>query len=140
MNMKNKTKYLIILCVAATSCSTVLPPGLVTTQYPSGKTHLRYYVSDGVKNGPWEEYDETGNLMQSGSFFKDQQHGYFYEFISNRVVAVYKFEHDLNHGTSTTYFPDGSIQSQHRYEMGVWKGNTLYGEDGTKVQDITINQ
>ncbi len=88
--------------------------GLNTDYYSNGKEKMKGEIKDGLREGLWQAWYETGILWSEAEYVKG-----------------------INHGKSVTYFENGKIRYEGIYsngkKTGTWK---YYNEEGKLVKSI----
>jgi antitoxin component YwqK of YwqJK toxin-antitoxin module len=88
--------------------------GLNTDYYNNGKEKMKGVIKDGLREGLWQAWYETGVLWSEADYVKG-----------------------VNHGKSITYFENGKIRYEGTYnngkKIGIWK---YYDEEGKLVKTI----
>ena len=85
------------------------PDGIVTENYPNGKTMVEWNCSGGHLNGVSNMYFEDGTIKKKSNYTNDERDGVTY-----------------------TYFDNGNLASECRFDAGDLDGeHKFFNEDGT---------
>jgi antitoxin component YwqK of YwqJK toxin-antitoxin module len=89
----------------------------------------KWVYKNGVKEGLWEQYFDSGVLKARGVYVKNKLHGLVAFFHSNgRAAMTGVYENDLRNGTFTHFHEDGRMRLTLRYIKG-----DLHPSDRSKV-------
>ena len=95
-----------------------------------------------VKNGPYKQYYETGELRGEGNYFKGEEDGPYIEYGKDGKIykkGVYTRGRDSIDGLETRYYRNGQKQSEETYKDGNYDGlSTRWYENGQKQSEVTI--
>ena len=94
-------------------------------------TTLTTYV-DGIKNGPYFEFNDRGQIDLTANFKNDQYHGYYAKYRFSRPEETREYKDGQLHGVHRKYFQrDGKIQQEMTYANGQLEGPyRFYNEEG----------
>ena len=101
--------------------------------YSNGNQMSVFTYVNGIKHGPYSNFDYYGKKVISGAYLNDSQDGTWTWYYDNGAVeSVRKYVNGQLHGESIDYFKDGKLQNKYYYSNGNMTGNWLsYNEDGT---------
>jgi len=112
-----------VLCRAASAKE-------VDEKYPGGQTHVSYNVKDGLRDGPFTEFYESGNVKVKAFNKADQLTGgymTFFENGKNHVLARYHL--GRLHGRLTEFDKVGNVVRTAYYRDGMLAGPEVLSED-----------
>ncbi len=78
---------------------------------------ITYYI-DGVKNGPYIEMTESGNVKEKSWFVNDELQGERIVFNRTRVKEESFFVDNVLHGKRSLYYDNGKIQEEGNFVNG----------------------
>ncbi|HRH01611.1 MAG TPA: hypothetical protein PLN13_05505 [Bacteroidia bacterium] len=114
---KPKTDSVFTLQISNDSDPKMTEEGLNTDYYNNGKEKMKGVIKDGLREGLWQAWYETGVLWSEANYVKG-----------------------INHGKSVTYFENGKIRYEGMYtngqKTGIWN---YYDEEGKLVKTINNN-
>ncbi len=137
------------------------PEGEWNWYYDSGILQRKESFRDGLAEGLMSEYDELGNLITQGTYYKGLEDGdWFYELGDHREEGAYieglrdgewrsyyrdgtlkfkgKFIEDNPHGEHLWYWDNGKLKDKGNYIMGRKHGDWItYNYDGSVFLVIT---
>ena len=98
--------------------------------------HLREVVSfrDGLPDGNWETYYETGAVKISGNFSKGKRTGEWVESTpEGEIYRKIQYKENQYHG-DVRYYVNGYLQLTEHYQEGVQIGTTRHDEKGNALE------
>ena len=133
---------IILTLSLVTGCSEVkvnVGETLPDTEYPNGNKRTEYEVKDGLLQGKYVEYFESGSVMYEGQYEKGLRVGIWKEYAENGVLAEEnEMSADMYNGTQKVYHPNGQLavvgKAKEDVEEGEWwffglEGDTLKMEN-----------
>ena len=135
--MKRFAPFILLLI----SLSPVYGQEMVRVFYDEQQTILKeiYPTVNGKAEGTLKRFNEEGKLILLGNLKADQREGLFVELNPDTgdTLRTIPFQNNLKHGVSQTFFLDGTIRQELRYENDQIEGTVkTYFEDG-QLQDRT---
>jgi len=136
--------------------------GVWNWYYASGILHRKESFKNGLADGLLTEYDNLGNIITEGTFWRGQEDGsWFYEMGDHREEGEYiegmrdgewrsyftngdlkfkgKFIEDNPHGEHLWYWDNGKLKDKGTYIMGRKHGDWItYSYDGSPFLVITF--
>lgn len=93
--------------------------GLSRFYYPNGEPYeLKNYIN-GVQEGSWEKYNETGVLRLKGNYQAGEKNGKIFLYGDNgKVVTKGLYTNGHQDGDWVYYDPEGKIKKKETYKMG----------------------
>ncbi len=108
---------LLVVCILA-GCGGAPSDGIHYSYHPNGSVRTEYTYQNGVKEGPFREFDERGRVVFSGS-------------ITDGAVK----------GKKRVYYTEGALKSEEEYVDGFrWGESRLYFSNGRIQQQSFYNQ
>ena len=106
--------------------------GFVTENYPNGKPKLWKTIKDGITNGQWQEWLESGKLRYNAYWKDGKGHGLWQYFHDNGVLRYEEaYIMDIPNGISRAYYDNGQLKDDFFWlqgkKQGIW---TSYSETG----------
>jgi antitoxin component YwqK of YwqJK toxin-antitoxin module len=99
--------------------------------FPDGSFKSLYTFSNGVKNGPFTDWNETGFKKQKGTYVNDKLDGtYFRWFNHGEYSSITTYKDGVIHGVMRYYSPTGVITSEEYYFFGKLKFRFDYHDNG----------
>ena len=135
--MKRFAPFILLLI----SLCPVYGQEMVRVFYDEQQTMLKeiYPTVNGKAEGTLKRFNEEGKLILLGNLKADQREGLFVELNPDTgdTLRTIPFQNNLKHGVSQTFFLDGTIRQELRYENDQIEGPvTTYFENG-QLQDRT---
>ena len=92
---------------------------------------LTTYI-DGIKNGPYFEFNDRGQIQVTTNFKNDQYHGKYAKYRFSRPEEEREYKDGQLHGVYKTFFQrTGKLQKEMTYKDGQLDGPyRFYNEDG----------
>lgn len=114
--------------------------GELITYYTTGAVNEWYNYSDGIKNGPFEEYSIYGYTTISGKFKEGKKDGdWKYYYYTGQLEKISRYEDGILNGPYKYYYDNGTVNVEGEYENGlksaIW---TWYTKQGTKDMEGTF--
>lgn len=132
------SKYwtLIILSISLAACSYKHNSRKVIDFYPNGQAkRVIIYTISGTDSIALEEihYHRTGELMMQGALKNGKRHGEWKSwFTDGSLWSEGRFENGLRTDSAISYFPNGKVSMRGYYHQGelkgIWKTYNEYGE------------
>ncbi|MEX2185586.1 MAG: hypothetical protein WD875_02285 [Pirellulales bacterium] len=119
---------IVILCLAF---PIVARGEEVVENYPDGAVKAKYYVSDGKKNGKYEDFYENGKSKTRALYKDDELTGAFLSFHDNgfaHIVAAYR--NGKFHGKYAEKSPEGKLIVSGEFVDGLRHGKYVRYVDG----------
>ena len=131
-----KTKKAIQNGIEITTLESKPYTGIVTENYPNGKQKSWITIKDGLANGQWQEWLESGKLRYNAYWKEGKGHGLWQYFHDNGIL---KYEEsyilDIPTGISRAYYDNGQLKDDFFWlqgkKQGVW---TSYSETGVLLK------
>lgn len=100
--------------------------------YPDGKVHLVVSYVDGKKEGPYLEFDESGQITAKCDYHNDLRNGMYRAYNYGRVTEESTYVDGHLEGPMKKYYPDtGTIMEESTYKNGTMDGTAKwYDQDG----------
>lgn len=100
-------------------------------------SHRTTYVN-GVKHGPFIEYDHEGKKVEEGNFLNGEQEGSWISYYPN---GNKKMQANLSrgelHGEMLRYYEDGTVEVNHFYEFGNYTGQARSFHENGELAVLT---
>lgn len=110
----------------------------VTTHYANGKKGLEFDVMNGLRNGVFKRYYETGAVFMDMTFLNGHTDGRLQEFFQDGKPCT--DEHYIcgeRYGVSRYYYPSGKLRAELNYYDGDKEGwQRYYSETGALVGEF----
>nr|MBI1230707.1 hypothetical protein [Cytophagales bacterium] len=98
-----------------------------------------YFLVNGQPHGPYEVYDNFGNLIQSGNLVQGKKEGpfiYLYPGTTD-TLRIINYQNNLREGEAFSWHVSGELAQKATYKEDVLTGEVIaYHEEGT-VRNIT---
>jgi antitoxin component YwqK of YwqJK toxin-antitoxin module len=113
---------------------------LRTVRYLNGDLHIRAFynrlrpqwVSDSFRQGSWQQYNKSGQLLDSGQYVRGKKNGYWYE--RNSELPAYSlgaYRNGKAEGSWLAKYDNGQLRFQGAYASGKNHGeHRYYSEKG----------
>lgn len=111
------------------------PPRFVTTYYENGCKKVCYFEINGQKHGPYEKYNQQGQLMIKKHYQDDQLHGYEYEYYpyTGKVRSKTKWSNGKRHGLHWVRTSIGFWITKAEYQNDLLHGDFREWFEGTHI-------
>ena len=139
---------LLIVGISLTSCKNqstekdaVPEVQEITDRFEDGPISRKYTLVKGKKEGKYQEYYHTGELLCERNFVNDIEEGktVFYYRDGNIKEVMYLLNGNKN-GGDTLYYEDGSFKYISTYKDGIRHGILKkWGEDGVVTYEAKFN-
>lgn len=73
---------------------------------------------NGDKDGEWQEYDESGQLIWEGNYRTNERHGIWKFYQNQNIERIENYESGLPSGEWRSFFPDGGLAQKSNYTAG----------------------
>lgn len=132
-----KVEYYELQKVKSAAYNTLVNKSLKTgtwiTYNPNKSTGEKVNYANGLKNGPYELYDESGRLKLKRTYKDDHFVGIEEEYYDNGKLShlITRDEHGYKNGTEKTFFLNGNLKEITNYGEGRQEGAyETYYENG----------
>jgi antitoxin component YwqK of YwqJK toxin-antitoxin module len=99
---------------------------LRTWHYASGQVHIAAHYTGGVKNGPYEEYNQDGSPKATGAFVNDREDGpWRYHYSGGALESEGRMRGGYRDGPWQFFNVDGSRRAVEPYKLGVYHGHEV---------------
>jgi antitoxin component YwqK of YwqJK toxin-antitoxin module len=111
----------------------------IIAYYPNGKVSTRFQIKDGIYEGSYKSYYNTGTPLRETEFIKDQNQGIEKNYYPNgKLREVSNYLNDERSGAITRYYENGTIKMTGYYladkRSGLWHFYTNTGKETETVQ------
>lgn len=85
--------------------------GLSEGWYTNGQLQVSEYYSNGISNGLRTKWYENGRKKSEADIVNGKLHGFYKQWAkTGELVTVARFEEDVPHGESMTFYPSGFLK------------------------------
>lgn len=94
--------------------------GLNEIYFNDGKSKQiksRYWNKGGVKNGEFQEFNDRGTIVKTGTYHQGLEHGTIEE-VNDKGKIIYEYHNGVQHGTTSVYDIKGQLLRSSVFEKG----------------------
>ena len=94
---------------------------------------------NGVRDGPWVDYHDNGQLYSKGTYQDDERDGPWVNYWYNgQLLSKGTYENGKKDGPWVSYWENGQLWSHGTHEDGKMDGPWVwYNKDGTGIESLT---
>jgi antitoxin component YwqK of YwqJK toxin-antitoxin module len=110
-----------------------------TIYYKNGKVKKSGDTENGVRNGKYESFDENGNPIEIGSYFKGEKQGEWIKYSENGKIYIKEVLSDQKNYQKYIYYPSGNLQEKTVIINGNGDQTEFYQSGNMKKKTIFQN-
>ncbi len=92
-----------------------------------------------LRNGKWKEFNKHAILISEGCYVNGRKHGVWREYYDHTgsIMVEEEYLHGTPHGRYASFYPDGQLWSEGRFEHGSREGYfKVYDEKGEHIRTL----
>jgi antitoxin component YwqK of YwqJK toxin-antitoxin module len=92
-----------------------------------------------IPNGKWKEFNKHAVLIADGFYLNGKKHGTWREYYdeTGAVTIEETYQHGIQHGPYTSFYPNGQVCSEGQFRNGLREGIfKIYDEHGNNIRNL----